>query len=1365
MEPNHCSKTNSQHFSPMLGVRWTLLDANHPFDLCNSCHEQAMAYASTRDFDEATDVVIGDRKVGDPKLTCSEVGRMSSVLMQDHPSTGAGRQQLYDVFLDGLFNGLVVLTSGPQDRDSSSTLYLSRLCLKLIDMADSERRTERKKRIAKEICNGISLSMKSSGNLGREAPPRRNIEMYFRCLSQLMVDDPRVCALLSGKKKSEIVDANEYPKQKAISCGRHSGKPICRKADDTEKFYVCGQDKCNHFVWVTNCCSGSEGQTVSSEFDTEVAQHIWKLLASLHRQISDFIEAGISVRSTKLKLPTAKTYEDEHHAVSDGVLCCRERLFLSVTVDEFVAEASLLPTSSEGLGSQPADESGFLEVVEKCLETIGLAAGPDADERVTPWFPVLCKILMEGNPTVRSLAKTTLFRICGRNRDRFFAVRDHHGFGIHLKKVLLLAWPLWKQASLLKAQQRRFSPKRSGNENEPGHGYEFVGMHLLLAEDTLSLSSIEEIQKNLKEMMSSAKRRVINWRSFCKMDAIERSVDNRHSSEPASKLFALAPIRALFYLSCLLPRNFPAMVMKLLDLGIPNFSEKKTVDSKTHGFRSVAGDFVEPTSEKEALSISQQELHDFSVHFVLRGASDIRRSAGNVGLKLCNFVKPQDVEAVVQGLVHGPITEVGEAGRAGTEFVALVSNMIRYARWSNGSVFSLAEFLETILFEQLLSVRYDQSNNEYVLEAQTAPSQGRRRFDLSPCLHCNAHVWKRSSRSSSSFPGGDSTNCSTDTGRVTNSTPSPSSLLGLSQPQPPHQKSWINGQVSPLIRLRLESVIESQASSEFATFLTLKYRIVLSDISVDIHEHRGRYVKTIRIYGSSRVVQNVSQLKSKHGWQELGKFSITKGATRASCTFATPFIAANLMIEYCDFFERPGDSRATDGSLLIHCPRCTRVVTNAHGVCGNCGEVAFQCRRCRHINYDRLDAFLCVECGYCASGSFVYEVTGGIASNASAILDERDYLRSNRQLEVSTRLYDDILRCIKDQFLLSEKGSAGTRTSYRADDLLPDGLRWAYASDTSVEVSQAALDLTPESVGGQGSVVKAVCRTTTATILSSPHSDSYRSIALLSGATSSGGSSRRRARDTIIQAGGSERLAAEDESDLLGLLESTDTLSRDSGLDHSDPLSRVLASMQNRRQQQENRARRQASSNKARAENKTKSSKDALAVSEKLYVLLRECEREIFHLKRRISAWDGLHRGQEAEVANFGGQPFTPSHCSTCAGSLAASLLHLWIKLFQFDPVSVAMKESTIRMLLEDDRGLPLNLIEAKHLVLSEIALKSEKGSALVLDMMTVKLRAGHNVNTAELLGQILRKTDGNSALKAKFVHLAKLQLESHYNS
>ena len=52
------------------------------------------------------------------------------------------------------------------------------------------------------------------------------------------------------------------------------------------------------------------------------------------------------------------------------------------------------------------------------------------------------------------------------------------------------------------------------------------------------------------------------------------------------------------------------------------------------------------------------------------------------------------------------------------------------------------------------------------------------------------------------------------------------------------------------------------------------------------------------------------------------------------------------------------------------CPRCSRVVTDRHGICKNCHENAYQCRQCRNINYEKLDAFLCNECGYSRYGRF-----------------------------------------------------------------------------------------------------------------------------------------------------------------------------------------------------------------------------------------------------------------------------------------------------------------------------------------------------------------------------------------------------------
>jgi E3 ubiquitin-protein ligase UBR4 len=48
---------------------------------------------------------------------------------------------------------------------------------------------------------------------------------------------------------------------------------------------------------------------------------------------------------------------------------------------------------------------------------------------------------------------------------------------------------------------------------------------------------------------------------------------------------------------------------------------------------------------------------------------------------------------------------------------------------------------------------------------------------------------------------------------------------------------------------------------------------------------------------------------------------------------------------------------------FINCPRCSKKVSNKHGNCNGCGDNAFQCVACRNINYEKLDGFLCNECG------------------------------------------------------------------------------------------------------------------------------------------------------------------------------------------------------------------------------------------------------------------------------------------------------------------------------------------------------------------------------------------------------------------
>lgn len=88
-----------------------------------------------------------------------------------------------------------------------------------------------------------------------------------------------------------------------------------------------------------------------------------------------------------------------------------------------------------------------------------------------------------------------------------------------------------------------------------------------------------------------------------------------------------------------------------------------------------------------------------------------------------------------------------------------------------------------------------------------------------------------------------------------------------------------------------------------------------------------------------------------------------------------PLSCANIMIEFSDFHPDParGDEAGATGSGgrrghgtggALHCPRCGRPVTDMHGVCRQCGEVAFQCCQVLLKNWRLVcDVVLCCVIG------------------------------------------------------------------------------------------------------------------------------------------------------------------------------------------------------------------------------------------------------------------------------------------------------------------------------------------------------------------------------------------------------------------
>lgn len=198
----------------------------------------------------------------------------------------------------------------------------------------------------------------------------------------------------------------------------------------------------------------------------------------------------------------------------------------------------------------------------------------------------------------------------------------------------------------------------------------------------------------------------------------------------------------------------------------------------------------------------------------------------------------------------------------------------------------------------------------------------------------------------------------------------------------------------------------------------------LSSISLKVIDpRRTRKAKTIEVSYSSRTVSDAAELKNpEHPWRRLTNLELGPSSTESCVDLLVPIPIANMKFEFVDFHYLPepssnsrgsGDGenmgngrRTNNGSRpgeVLQCPRCSRPVTDRHGICHNCHENAYQCRQCRNINYENLDGFLCNECGYCKHARFEFSISGRPTFIAERILNEEDRIRASKLIEKETR--------------------------------------------------------------------------------------------------------------------------------------------------------------------------------------------------------------------------------------------------------------------------------------------------------------------------------------------------------------------------
>ncbi|CAF1250057.1 unnamed protein product, partial [Adineta ricciae] len=192
-----------------------------------------------------------------------------------------------------------------------------------------------------------------------------------------------------------------------------------------------------------------------------------------------------------------------------------------------------------------------------------------------------------------------------------------------------------------------------------------------------------------------------------------------------------------------------------------------------------------------------------------------------------------------------------------------------------------------------------------------------------------------------------------------------------------------------------------------------KLHIRMSDMK------RSKAVRTIRFYYNNRHVQSIVDLKNSVNCKWLLAKTIKLNniqQTEMKVDFVIPIIACNLMIEYVDFFETPsGNLPTVTDTTTLQCPRCNSPVAATPGICPNCGENVFQCHKCRSINYDERDPFLCNSCGYCKYCKFDFLFTAKQVNYIEPIESDEDRAKTITNISLLLEKTDKIYRQLINQ--------------------------------------------------------------------------------------------------------------------------------------------------------------------------------------------------------------------------------------------------------------------------------------------------------------------------------------------------------------
>jgi len=933
-------------------LRFSLLCEACPFDLCQSCYEIANKYASRLNYSGKNPVVVHGKTVGDDcALSCAEVKQMQPVRMDANETSEDAegmefvhRQQLFDDFMDRLFQEVVMLLVEELKQNHKSGMKsLIQLTIAVVHHSGKGIfRLERAKRLGKELVQGLSLSLNTAFKEGDSGTFPYNVSVLLQSMAKLVVWDDQALACLDGSYNGTEEIADKTLLGDSPKCKVHGITAVCRRhRHDTcegRRYFVCAKDsksRCNFFLWEDDISSGKDQPQY---FDEQVARSLWEyFLSPVEGHQSDTVLSKLCdfVTNQTLTLmlnpsnssdcPFNESLESSFKSLIDGVFCSVHRL-LDTSSKELTCCLSLKERACL-LQNTPIPKNKSLFVMKTSFSLLALIGGPTFGTTVD-WTPFLCEVILslKDFAVVTQLAKRALVVLCAGKKGLYGSTRAHFTFGFHRDRLASIIGDVINEGLLVREKARLSGPCWKTTEQFKLNNLKagtLIGTEDLVSEDIMTFHCLEEAHKILCELSNVAKKRTDHWRIFCGLEKVTQA-KTLVPGFGIEEILKLPPAIFLFSTACLLNGDAQLKAFKLLDiaLSLPRGTGKKQrlqppgLLAKDDGIEEGKGGVtsVAASTPEAVLDLSVNNLFYFVIQFGCHGSSaELRSLACSITSKLTIQHNPSIMGQLFQRLICTTLRQTTAMGKCHSELLDLLQALAVRAKPATFNVAAAASLIQIYWKSQIQALKYGRSNHIYFnFETRSRGSTQKKRFELSPCLYCQQvqSTRKDKARTSAGSRGGSAASgqAADDNRAMSNAKP------------------WHPEQVTVLSRGRLEGWRDSFASDEFNSYSSFKYRLVLAEVHFEVTDPRGRFVKTITIYFSPRPVSDVNQLKSRvfeNKWQRCGTLTLSNGATRGSCKLDKPVVAANIRIEYTDFFERPGASKAAaDGAFIVHCPRC-----------------------------------------------------------------------------------------------------------------------------------------------------------------------------------------------------------------------------------------------------------------------------------------------------------------------------------------------------------------------------------------------------------------------------------------------------------